>query len=181
MPAVLTEEVMKMKARLLGLVLLSLPVVAVFAVAPALAEERTCRGTLGATTVDNLRVPSGATCTLTRTRVKGTLKVERGATLYASAIRVVGSVQAENARRVNVVGSSIGGSVQIVQSRNGSTLSRLHRNSVRQDVQYFENRGAISITRNRIIGNLQCKANNPRPSGGGNVVGGSKQDQCARL
>jgi hypothetical protein len=172
---------MKMKARLLCLVLLCVPAAAVFSAAPALAEERTCRGTFGATTVDNLRVPSGATCTLNRTRVKGTLKVERGATLYASGIRVVGNVQAENARRVNVSGSSIGGSVQIVQSRNGSTLSRLDRNSIRQDVQYFENRGAISITRNRIVGNLQCKANNPRPTGGGNVVGGSKQDQCARL
>jgi hypothetical protein len=149
--------------------------------APALAEERTCRGNLAATTVDNLRVPSGATCTLRGTKVKGTVKVERGAKLYAFAIRVVGSIQAENARRVHVVGSQIGGSVQIVQSSNGSTLSKLDRNAVKQDVQYFQNRGKISITRNRINGNLQCKANNPRPTGGGNVVGGSKQDQCARL
>lgn len=149
--------------------------------APARAEERTCRGTLGATTVDNLRVPSGATCTLAGTKVKGTVKVERGATLKASGIRVIGNVQAENARHVKVVGSHIGGSVQIVQSRNGATLSKLHRNTVKQDVQYFENRGVISIASNRINGNLQCKANNPRPSGGGNVVGGNKEDQCARL
>ena len=33
----------------------------------AFAEERTCRGTLGAVTVDNLRVPDGATCTLNGT------------------------------------------------------------------------------------------------------------------
>jgi hypothetical protein len=163
---------------------LVLPVVlgaAAATAAPAQAEERACRGTLGVTTVDNLRVPSGATCTLKGTRVKGTLKVERGATLNASAVRVVGSVQAENARRVNISGSRIGGSVQIVQSRNGSTLSKLHRNTVKQDVQYFENRGGISITRNRINGNLQCKENSRRPTGGRNVVGGTKQDQCARL
>ena len=149
--------------------------------APARAEERTCRGTLGATTVDNLRVPSGATCTLTGTKVKGTIKVQRGATLHASGIRVIGNIQAENAARVKVVLSHIGGSIQIVQSRNASTLSKLDRNTIKQDVQYFENRGTISITGNRINGNLQCKANNPRPNGGGNIVGGNKQDQCAGL
>ena len=170
-----------MKARLLCLVLPGVLMAAVVTASPARAEERTCRGTLGARTVDNLRVPSGATCTLNATKLKGTIKVERGATLNASAIRVIGNIQAENALRVNVVGSHIGGSVQIVQSGNGSTLSKLDRNTVKQDVQYFENRGAISITQNRINGNLQCKANNPRPTGGGNIVGGSKQDQCAKL
>jgi hypothetical protein len=50
-------------------------------VSPAVAEERTCRGAIGATTVDNLRVPQGARCTLTRTRVEATVKVERGARL----------------------------------------------------------------------------------------------------
>ena len=30
----------------------------------AFAEERSCRGALGKVTVDNLRVPQGATCTL---------------------------------------------------------------------------------------------------------------------
>jgi len=169
------------KARLLCLVLPGVLMAAVVTASPARAEERTCRGTLGAKTVDNLRVPSGATCTLNRTRVKGTIKVERGATLNASAIRVIGNIQAENARRVDVVGSHIGGSVQVVQGRNGSTLSKLNRNTVKQDVQYFENRGAISVTLNRINGNLQCKANNPRPRGGRNIVGGSKEDQCAKL
>ena len=170
-----------MKTLLLCLALTTAVGAAALSAAPARAEERTCRGTIGARTVDNLRVPSGARCTLTGTRVKGTVKVERGATLYASRIRVIGNIQAENARRVNVVLSHIGGSVQIVQSRNGSTLSKLARNTVKQDVQYFENRGTISITRNRINGNLQCKANSPRPQGGANIVGGTKQDQCARL
>jgi hypothetical protein len=45
---------------LLGfLVLLALP-------SETHAEERTCRGALGAVTVDNLRVPQNATCTLKR-------------------------------------------------------------------------------------------------------------------
>ena len=157
-------------------VLVSLTMTALTA-APALAEERTCRGTIGATTVDNLRVPQGATCTLNGTRVKGTLKVERGATLRASRISVVGNIQAEGAAAVNVAASTVGGSVQIVQG--GS--SKLDRNSVKGDVQYFENRGTISITSNRIDGNLQCKENSPRPTGGGNIVQGNKENQCARL
>jgi hypothetical protein len=161
----------------LGFMVLVLSLAAAVAAAPALAEERTCRGTLGAITVDNLRVPQGATCTLNGTRVKGTVKVERGATLNASGIRVIGNVQAEGAAQVNVASSQVGGSVQIVQGRS----SRLDRNLVGGDVQYFENRGAISITRNRVDGNLQCKANNPRPTGGGNIVQGNKEDQCARL
>jgi len=145
--------------------------------APALAEERTCRGKLGAITVDNLRVPSGATCTLNGTRVEGTVKVERRATLKASGIRVKGNVQAEGARFVAIASSRVGGSIQVVQG-GGSTANR---NVVGGDVQYFENRGSIKITRNRIDGNLQCKENVRAPSGGGNIVQGNKEDQCARL
>jgi len=48
-------------------------------------------------------------------------------------------------------------------------------------VQAFQNRGGVTISRNRIDGNLQCKANRPAPRGGGNIVGGNKEDQCARL
>ena len=72
---------------------------ATVAASPAGAEERICRGSLGAITVDNLRVPQGATCTLNGTRVEGTIKVERGATLRATAVRVIGNVQGENAGR----------------------------------------------------------------------------------
>jgi hypothetical protein len=150
---------------------------AALTVAPALAEERSCRGTLGAVTVDNLRVPQGATCTLNGTRVKGTLQVRRGATLKASRIRVVGNIQAEGAANVNVVLSRIGGSVQVVQGRS----SRFNRNVVNHDVQYFENRGVLAISLNRIDGNLQCKENRRLPIGGGNRVQGVKEDQCARL
>jgi hypothetical protein len=144
---------------------------------PALAEERKCRGTIGAKTVDNLRVPQGATCNLNGTRVKGTVKVERGATLNASRIRVIGNVQAEGAAAVNVAKSRVGGSVQIVQGRK----SKLAGNIVKHDVQYFENAGKIAVTSNRINGNLQCKENSPGPKGGGNVVQGTKEDQCSGL
>jgi hypothetical protein len=144
---------------------------------PAFAEERKCRGTIGAKTVDNLRVPQGATCNLNGTKVKGTVKVERGATLNASRIRVIGNVHGEGAAAVNVAKSRVGGSVQLVQGGK----SKLVGNVVKQDVQYFENRGKITITSNRVNGNLQCKENSRGPNGGANVVQGTKEDQCSRL
>ena len=164
----------------------------------AFAEERVCRGTLGAVTVDNLRVPQGRSCTLNRTYVKGTIKVEANATLRAYGVRVIGNVQAENAASVYVLSSSrVGGSIQIVQggdarvnnSRvNGDILFdsqegplRAKGNYVGGNLQAFQNRGGIVISSNRIDGNLQCKENYPRPTGSGNIVQGSKEDQCARL
>lgn len=149
-----------------------------FAVAPtAHAEERDCRGTIGAVTVDNLRVPSGASCTLRGTRIQGTVKVETGARLDASDIRVIGNVQAEGHRDVRLVSSTVGGSVQLKQ---GGTAN-VQRNDINGDLQSFTNRGSQTFNRNTIDGNLQCKENVPAPTGGGNIVGGNKEDQCARL
>ena len=159
------------------LVLIAVALFAGLSAPPALAEETTCRGRIGARTVDNLRVPQGARCTLSRTRVEGTVKVGRGARLNAIRIRVKGNVQGEGATAVYVRDSRVGGSIQVVQGRRG----RILRNTVDSDVQFFENRGAIRITANRIDGNLQCKENRRRPRGGRNVVQGNKEDQCARL
>jgi cytoskeletal protein CcmA (bactofilin family) len=164
----------------------------------ALAEERVCRGTIGAATVDNLRVPQDATCTLNGTYVKGTVKVEKGATLKAFGIRVVGNVQAENARKVVVrEGSRIGGSVQIVQGGAAKILGNringdilfddqgraltANRNVIGGNLQAFQNTGGVEIRKNRIDGNLQCKENSPAPVGGGNIVQGNKEDQCKSL
>jgi hypothetical protein len=162
----------------------------------AIAEERTCRGTLGAITVDNLRVPQGATCTLNGTAVKGTIKVERNAVLKARGVRVVGNVQAENANRVVVNNSSrVGGSVQLKQGGSASvTGSRItgdiqydandrylkaNNNQVGGSIQIVGNSGGAEIFRNVIDGNLQCKENRPKPTGDNNSVGGNKEDQCA--
>lgn len=167
-------------------------------VSPASAEETVCRRALGAVTVDNLRVPSGATCTLDRTFVKGTIKVERGATLQARQVRVIGNVQGEGAANVRILSRSlVGGSVQIVQGGAAvvdfSTISgdvlydsnnrrlAVTRSIVGGNVQAFKNIGGLEISDNDIDGNLQCKENRPRPTGGRNVVQGNKEDQCARL
>ena len=181
---------------------LTLSVLAVCAVmlspATAAAEERTCRGTIGATTLDNVRVPQNAECVLEGTHAQGTVKVERNATLRAEDVRVIGNVQGENARRVAVVqGSRVGGSVQVVQGggakvansritgdilydENGSAL-RAVGNRIGGSLQAFQNEGGVEIRNNVIDGNLQCKQNNPAPVGGGNIVDGNKEDQCASL
>ncbi len=188
-----------MRKLLTTAVLVALTFTGVLAVAPpAAAEERTCRGTLGAVAVDNLRVPQGASCTLNGTRVQGTITVERDATLRASGVRVIGNVQAENHKFVSLSGSStmggsvqldqggrfvianneIEGSIQVVSNRGESSL---RRNAVNQDIQVFGHRGGIAIVNNRVDGNLQCKENSPAPTGGGNIVQGNKEDQCRNL
>lgn len=165
---------------------------------PALAEERVCRGTIGAVTLDNVVVPQSASCTLNGTRVKGTIQVQRNATLVANRVLVIGNVQGENARNVVVRNRSrIGGAVQVVQGASasvenseigGSILYDSNRGRVRvfmsridEDVQAFQNTGGVVISDNVIDGNLQCKANRPAPVGGGNVVQGNKEDQCRAL
>jgi hypothetical protein len=187
-----------MRITVSGLMVAAGLLVATVVPATAQAEERKCRGSLGKVTVDNLRVPQGATCTLTRTYVKGTIKVQRGARLFARNVRVVGNVQAENARRVNVVRSSrVGGSVQVKQGGAARVVgSRIigdiqydhnrrylvaNRNRVGGSIQVVGNSGGAQIHRNVVNGNLQCKENTPRPTGGGNVVGGNKEDQCSRF
>ncbi|MGH8243459.1 MAG: hypothetical protein ACRETY_08940, partial [Steroidobacteraceae bacterium] len=143
------------------------------AAAPASAEERVCRGTIRATTVDNLRVPDHASCVLLGTRVKGTVKVEYGASLRAEDVVVIGNVQGENAKSVQVLdGSRVGGSVQVkqggsasvndsrvegdIQYDSNSARLRALRNIVGGSVQAFQNVGGLEIRRNRIDGNLQC-------------------------
>jgi len=53
----------------------------------ALAEGKVCRGTIGARTLDNVRVPQDASCgTLKGTRVQGMVKVQNGARLIANGV-----------------------------------------------------------------------------------------------
>jgi hypothetical protein len=163
----------------------------------AFGEERACRGSLGNVSLDNLRVPQGAKCVLNGTRLNGTIRVQRDAVLIANGARINGAVQAENARNVVIRGSRVGGSIQVKQG-GGATVRGTH---VKQDIQYDHNRKALRAVRNRVVGsiqvvgnsggasivrnlvngNLDCKENQPAPTGGGNRVGGSKTDQCARL
>jgi hypothetical protein len=178
-------------------VIAALALTAVMLPQAAFGEERACRGSLGKVSLDNLRVPQGAKCTLNGTRLNGTITVQRGAVLVANGARINGAIQAENARNVVVRGSRVGGSIQLKQG-GGATVRGSH---VKQDIQYDHNSKALRAVRNRVVGsiqvvgnsggaaivrnvvngNLDCKENRPAPTGGGNRVGGSKTDQCAGL
>jgi hypothetical protein len=166
--------------------------------AGANAEETDCVGALGPVTVDNLRVPEGATCELAGTVVEGTIKIETDATLRAHSVSVVGNVQGENAERVVLASSEIGGSVQVKQGggaevtesrvtgdiqldQNEGAAQRVADNDVNGSVQVITNVGGVEISQNIIDGNLQCKENVPPPTGGGNDVQGNAEDQCSML
>ncbi len=124
--------------------------------------------------------------------------MQQGATLTANRVRVVGNVQGENAANVGVLdGSTVGGSIQVVQGQaarvansivNGDILFddntralSAFGNHVGGNIQAFQNTGGVAISSNRVDGNLQCKENQPAPTGGGDIVQGNKEDQCARL
>jgi hypothetical protein len=162
----------------------------------ASADEVTCRGTIGARTIDgDVNVPRGASCTLRGTRVKGNVFVRDNAraelirasltgnvqaggarnVIVRAGSRINGSVQVENGGAVSVLRSRVGGSVQ-TKSNNG--LSRVVRNRVGADVQFFSNRGGFAVWYNRIDGNLQCKSNGLPRRGDHNIVQGNKEDQC---
>lgn len=161
------------------------------------AEETVCRGALGAVAVDNLRVPSSTRCVLTGTSVAGSVVVERGAVLIGRQVRVVGNVQAENARNVRLARARVGGSVQLKQGGAATVVNstidgdlqldsnraelNASSNKIGGSLQAFQNTGGLQVFGNRIDGNLQCKENAPPPTGGSNVVYGSKEDQCAAL
>ena len=93
--------------------------------------------------------------------------------------------------------STIGGSYQVVQGRNAGIVHSIvqggillddntrgltvRANRVNDSIQVFQNTGGVKIESNRVDGNLQCKENAPAPTGGGNIVQGNKEDQCASL
>lgn len=168
-----------------------------FGATAASAEDTICRGAIGAVQLDNLTVPNGATCTLTGTRLNGSIRVLTNATLNANGVRVNGNIQSEGASNVVVRGSStVGGSVQIKQGQR-ATIDRvtingdlqldanrgalsISRNSIGSNLQAVGNSGGLTISSNRVRQTLECKENNPAPTGGGNTAG-EKKEQCAGL
>ena len=72
------------------------------------------------------------------------------------------------------IGNTIGGNIKILGSLGFTTL---RGNTVREDLQFFENRGGF-IGTNTIGENLQCERNAPPPSGVGNTAA-QKEGQCA--
>lgn len=146
---------------------------------PAQADERTCNRRIGAIVIDgDVRVSPSGTCTLDGTRIGGNIKLDDAGSLIASSVRVGGNIQADGAASTVVLfDSNIDGDVQ---AKQGGQI-RIEGVRVGGDVQLFSNSGAITVRDNHIRGNLQCKSNRRAPTGGGNRVGGNKEDQCSRL
>jgi hypothetical protein len=73
----------------------------------SLAAAITCKGTLTNITVQNIQVPSGYTCILKGTIVKGNIVVNNGATLKTMGIKVLGSIQTIGTAFIEVDSNSI--------------------------------------------------------------------------
>jgi subtilisin family serine protease len=143
---------------------------------PIMGEYR-CTSTAKYIVVDNLVVRPGKTCNLLGARIKGSIKVEDGATLIASGLYVKGSLQAKKAVSVNVSDSLFGGNFEVEEG--GSAY--LYSSQIMGGAKFDKNTNAVTISNNTINGNLQCKENRLMPTGGGNLVQGKKEDQCAGL
>lgn len=173
---------------------------AVLGLAAPAAADVNCTGSIGAVTIDDtLRVPDGASCTLSGTVVQGNVLIGEQASLTATDITVDGNVQDDNgnAGTVRIIDSTVEGSIQLEQGtsvtvRNTAIDSdlqwesncgalRAESNTIGGNLQANQNSGGLVITGNTIDGNLQCQSNNPAPTGSGNVVHGSAEDQCASL
>ncbi len=105
-------EIKKMKK--IGMTLALLMTVLLIGSTNATADDFRCTGAVGEATLENVIVPSGASCTLTRTRVQGNIFVERGASLNTRGARVGGSIQSEGFNSIVVQGGTrVTGSVQL--------------------------------------------------------------------
>ncbi len=165
---------------------------------PALAADATCSGSLGAVTVGNLRVPANRSCTLTGTRVTGSITVETNAYLTATRATISGSIISNGGKVIKVTaGTTVGGSIQAKQGCSakidGARITRdlvveadravvsLTNNTVGGNLVALRNTSSTWIAYNTIRGNLSCTGNIPAPGGRNNVVSGAKLDQCSRL
>lgn len=164
------------------------------------AAEQLCTGTIGAQTIgDDVRVPAGAACTLDGTIVDGNVLVGPGARLTVTGATIDGNIQDDggSAGHVAVTDARIGGNIQLEQGSSAAVADttidgdlqlesnvgqlRATGSTIGGNLQANQNTGGLTIIDNRIDGNLQCQSNAPAPTGGGNVVEGSAEGQCATL
>lgn len=149
------------------------------------ADDRVCRGKIGNVSIDDdIVVPRGAKCTLTRTRVDGNVTVRKGGYLIVRGARIDGDIQANKAKRVAVRAwkgkrSVVDGNIQLKRgTRGGKILDSV----IDGDIQLTSNRGKrFVIKRNVVDGNIQCKSNKPAPRGTKNKVDGNKEGQCRKV
>lgn len=157
-----------------------------------------CPSNIIGKTVDGNVYVIGA-CEIEDSRIIGNVLMYPGGSAVIRSTDIDGNIQADNASSVDVVGGRVDGSIQIddmmadtswietvrvggnIQLKQNRVAMMVGENRVIGDVQAFENTGGVDITGNTIGGNLQCKSNFPAPTGGDNTVDGNKEDQCANL
>lgn len=156
-----------------------------------------CRGVIGAQQVANLVIPDNASCILHGTRVSGDIVVGANAALQGSAVNVAGNVRAQGAAVVTLNNNSVvDGDVQVRQSKsatldqvwvgrnlqlesNDSALT-MTRNRVAGDMRATGNRAGVVVRNNKVSGVLHCSANQLQPVVDANQAGAS-QDQCTQF
>ena len=150
------------------------------------------------TFVEDLEIPRNTTCVLTNVHVRGKLTLRTGARLIASDLRVDEALEADGADELTLTDARIdgdlkyekGSSVAIsdswfdgkleLKSNRGSI--ELRDNIIEDDVKLEKNSGGpFILLRNTIYGKLECKDNEPRPTGSGNVVEDERVEQCRGL
>jgi hypothetical protein len=187
-----------MRTALSGILAALLLAAALLSAAPAAADpvpvpfapDTTCTGSLGAITVPGkLVVPAGATCTLTGTRVLGSIEVGLNATLRASRTTVSGDLLGNQARLISVTGASyVTGHTLLAKgvtaTFSGSTAFggiELSENSGRAtltsatvtdgSVDVTKNRGGATVHSNRVNANLLVEENAAGTSVRSNTIG----------
>lgn len=153
-------------------------------------RNRTVRG--------DVEIAENQQCTFTNVRIRGNLEIRRGAVFTGIDVTVDDDIKAEAASRLTLSDARVKGDVEVedggsldmrrgdvrgnvkLESNHGSL--RTEHSRIDGSLQVFGNRGGpFTIHDNTIRGNLQCKDNSPLPTGGGNDVKGSKEDQCSNL
>ncbi len=145
----------------------------------------------------NFAVPKNARCILTNVRVGGRLQLGEGSSLVASELTVDEDLEARDAAELVLTASTIRGELRF---ERGATVT-VRNSSIGRKVEIKGNRGAITVADNTIaealklednrLGpfsllrnsseKLECKENDPVPTGGGNVVEDQKTGQCVGL
>ena len=142
---------------------------------PCEGETLVCDGEFSRVSVEEVVVPAGESCILSRSRVDGNVTVEEGASLVLFKCKVDGNVESKGA--VDLDNSKVEGNVQI----DGGDLIDV---KVRENVQIASTRGVAcegrsnQVCRSSIQGDLQLDDNEAPFDIGcdrGNRVGGDLQ------
>lgn len=163
----------------------------------AAGDETLCEDSIGDVPVANIRVPSGATCTLNNTKISGDVIVEARARLTTNNVKSAGDLQAEKAAQITLNEGTRFENITITDS--GETSIKTTRvmgdlaveNSPRPlvidgatvhgQLRAIGNQNGVQINSTRVDGNLTCEGNTIAPKGGRNFIQGNKQGQCSDI